>query len=176
MSVAMTTTLPAQPATGTTLWEPYGGSGYIAPLGRFLFRHTLQGDAGGGNSTITIINDERYTNLYAWLHIGIAVDAAAGDFSMGISVDASTPAVHIVGTIPQVATGVGTTNSAFLWYPPPIYTPGSGRCFFICPNVGVGEQYILSGVVYCFDRDVRKITPLTVLNQVITAGNNVPAS
>lgn len=175
MSVALTTTLPAQPATGTTIWEPYGGSGYTAPLGRFLCRHTLVGDASGGTASITINLDSRYTNLIGWMASIVQVDAAAGDFALLISIDASTPAVHVCGTLPSVATTLIGANSSYVWQPPAIYLPGDGVIQAFWPNVGVGETYVLTAVIYEFDRDVRKITPITVLNQVMT-GMNAPVA
>ncbi len=178
LSVSVTTVLPAQPAQGQTTFVPLGGDGRSAPLGCYFCRTEVDGDASGGTAAITIEFDTRYTNLVAYANLVIKADAAAGDFTISLSNTnlVSTPATSvIVGTIPQIATGVSTENSAFLWYPPPLYHQGEGIIFMKVLNVGVLETYELIVEVLCFDIDVRRLTPLPLL-QLNVPGVSAPAA
>lgn len=178
MSVSATVTLPAQPAQGALNYIPLGGDGRSAPLGCYFCRLEVDGDAGGGTAAVTINFDPRYTNLVAYVNVLIEADAAAGDFATWIaqSGQVATPdRVFVVGTIPNVATGVSTDNSSFLWYPPPIYYQGSGYCSMKVLNVGVNETYKLTVEVLCFDIDVRRLTPLPWLMQNVP-GVSAPAA
>lgn len=178
MSVIVAMTLPGQPILGSSVYLALGGDGRVAPMGCYFVRLEVAGDASGGNAIVTINLDERYTNLVAYANALIAVDAAAGDFSILVQEAGAAPgpgAPHIVGTIPQIATGVTTDNASFLWYPPPVYFQGGGQVTVSYPNVGVGETYKLQIEVYVFDINVRRITPLPVL-QMNVPGVSAPAA
>lgn len=176
MAVTTTVTLPAQPAQGVMTYVPLGGDGRSAPLGCYFVRAEIDGDAGGGNATCIINFDERYTNLVAYANYVIQADAAAGDFVIRLSKSSNISALtNVVGTIPQVAGTTATDNAAFLWYPPPIYFQGDGSCVAIAPNVGVNETYKLTAEVYVFDIDVRRLTPLPIL-QLNVPGVSAPAA
>lgn len=166
MSVSVSGTLGGgQPAASQIVWVPLGGDGKAAPLGCYVFRVEVVGDAGGGTATCGVFGDERYTNIAAWLNFEVEVAAAAPDFQIRMLNDsvASQPQVIIVGTAPHVATTVATVNSNFLWYPPPMLYPQGGFWESRSLNVGAGETYRLSGEVFIFDADIRQIAPLPVL-------------
>ncbi len=122
----------------------------------------VAGDASGGNAIVSVTGDPRYTNVIALVNHKISSAAAASTFVDTIS-DRSTPiqpAVTICGTTP-FATGHAT--SQFLWYPPPMYYPGRGFAQFVCLNVDVTEVYTIVVQMYCFDIDIRRLTPLPFL-------------
>ncbi len=158
-------------------YVPLGGDGRSAPMGCYFCRAEIAGDASGGNASIIINYDTRYTNLTAYLNLMIAVDAAAGDFLLGTFTGqgASAAQPQIVGTIPQVATAVNTNNGTFLWYPPPVFYQQEGQAFAVVPNVGVGETYKLAIEVLVFDPDVRRLTPLPLL-MLNVPGVSAPAA
>lgn len=178
MAVNVVVTLPAQPADGFTIFTPLGGDGRSAPHGCYFVIAEVDGDASGGAAGMTIDLDVRYTNLVAYANLRIAVDAAAGDFRIGLQADpavAIPPTPSITGTIPQVATAVTTDNGSFLWYPPPVFMVGGGRVSATVPNVGVLETYKLELEVLVFDIDVRRITPLPYL-MLNVPGVSAPAA
>jgi len=172
MAVSVITQLPAQPAAGDSTWQPLGGNGTQAPIGSYIFETQIAGDATGGNATVTVNGDVRYTNIYAWLAGMIDADAAAGDFMLTISRGGGSLEAppRIVGTIPTIATTVGATNSSYLWYPPSLLYNQSGVAAFQCPNVGVNETYILRGQVFCFNPDVRALAAFQWLRMVSPGG------
>ncbi len=177
MAVAIAVSLPSQPSQGAAEYVPLGGDGKAAPMGCYFVRAEVDGDASGGNATLTINLDPRYTNLVAFVNLKIGVDATAGDFFLGTftgtGLDAAAP--EIVGTIPQVATSVNTNNSSFLWYPPPVFYQQEGQVFAAVPNVGVLETYKLLVEVLIFDADVRRITALPFLMMNVP-GVSAPAA
>lgn len=177
MSVASTIALPAQPTTGASVYTPLGGDGQTAPLGCYLVNFQIAGDASGGTATLTITADPRYTNLFAWLNPTVSSAAGAGDFLIVVQESGTSGAASpvVVGTFPQIATTVSTTNATFLWYPPPMYYQGLGEAVYITDNVGVGETYIMRAQIYLFDIDAPQITPLPYL-QLNVPGVSAPAA
>ncbi len=174
MSVSSDVTLPAQPAAGNTVWQPLGGDGTFSPHGCYISRNEIQGDASGGNATLRTTLDSRYTNLVAFVNARIQVDAAAGDFRLVVQPTLTEEGVEVVGTMPQISTGFAA-NASFLWYPPPLYHPGTGVVLCGYPNVGVGELYQLVIQVYTFNIDIRRLTPLPFL-QGNVPGVSAPAA
>jgi len=177
VSVSSSVTLPAQPAAGITTFVPLGGDGKLAPQGCYFSRLEVAGDASGGNASVIISFDARYTNLVAYVNPTIQADAGAGDFAVVLQ-DASVPTgavQQIVGTIPQVAATVQTDNASFLWYPPPVYFQGNGLCQVTYPNVGVGETYKVTLEIYVFDINVRRLAALPLL-QMNVPGVSAPAA
>ena len=166
MSVSITGALGAgQPDESQIVWVPLGGDGKLAPLGCYMARLEIVGDAGGGTATVSIRGDERYTNIAAFMGFEVEAAAAAPDFRMRMFNDAQAtqPVVNIVGTAPHVATTVATVNSAFLWYPPPILYARGGIWEAACLNVAATETYRLVVEIFIFDADIRQIAPLPML-------------
>lgn len=175
MAVSATLTLPGQPASGNSIFEPLGGDGTRAPLGCYQSSVAVAGDAGGGNATLTINFDPRYTNLCAWINLTVASAAAAPDFQCRLhgGTGTITPDVHVVGTMPHQA--VETPNAAFLWFPPPLYFIQLGQIRMSVLNVDVTETYTLITQIYCFHPEVTRITPLPLL-QLNVPGVSAPAA
>ncbi len=175
MSVAANVTIPAQPAVGTTDLQPLGGNGVTAPHSCYIVRVVLVGDASGGSAIVGINGHLKYTNLCAWMNLRIQADTAAGEFSSTISQADGIAGPTIVGTIPGIAEASFTTNSTFLWYPPPLYFSGSGRWTAAYVNVDATETYELEAQIYCFDIDVLRKAPLPIL-QWNVPGVSAPAA
>lgn len=176
MAVSATLNLPAQPALGGVEFMPLGGDGLVAPIGCYLADLQLAGDAGGGNATLTMNLDPRYTNLIAFINLTVSSAAAAPDFNLRIeAVDGGVgPNVLIVGTFPHI-TATSGPNAAFLWFPPPIYYIQNGNIRFVTVNVDVTEKYQLVAQIYCFHPEVTRRTPLPVL-QMNVPGVSAPAA
>ncbi len=136
MSVSSEITLPAQPGVGRVDWVPLGGDGVTAPQGYYDIDVQLVGDASGGTASIVVNFDIRYTSLISFVNAKIEADTAAGEFSLDLERSAGiSGGVHVVGTFPGITEGVVLVNSAYLWYPPPIFYAGDGRARFFCVNV-----------------------------------------
>ncbi len=177
MAVATEVVLPAQPTTGRTVYTPLGGNGLTAPGGCYMVNAAIAGDASGGVATVGITGDPRYTNLFAWANLKTAASASANDFVCILeeTSGSSVPNSLICGTMPQVAAASFGTNASFLWYPPPVYFKGAGRCGGQQPNVGAGETYFLTVQIYIFAIDVLQRTPLPFL-QWNVPGVSAPAA
>lgn len=175
MAVSTSVTLPAQPAAGDTTFQPLGGNGTTAPLGSYIVEAQIAGDASGGNATVTINGDPRYTNVFAWLDALIDTDAAAGEFMLTISRGGGSLEAppRIMGTIPHVATGLAATNASFLWYPPVMLYNQAGSAAAQFPNVGVLETYILRLQSFVFNDNVQQLAAYQWLAMVQSSGGSV---
>ncbi len=167
MSVSSVFELPAQPTTGSAVWVPLGGDGVTAPLGYYDVVTTIVGDVSGGTAQLRVDFDPRYTNLCAWANVKIIADTAAGDFAIHLNPNATTAGLTIVGTMPGVAEAVFSTNSAYLWFPPPLFHAGEGTLIAFWANVDATETYSLSAQIFVYDRDVRNRMNMTWLHQLI---------
>ncbi len=169
--------MPAQPTIGESAFTPLGGNGQSAPLGCYMTRINVVGDASGGTATLQMNLDTRYTNLVAWVLVGAQAMAAAGEFEIRL-IDAATPSVptiDIVGTLPHVSEAVFVNNASFLWYPPPVYFQQKGIIQSVVVNVDATETYKLTAQIYCFDSNVLRLTPLALLNWNVP-GVSAPAA
>lgn len=179
MSLSSTVSLPAQPAAGRSEYIALGGDGKTAPMGCYFSRIQLVGDAGGGSITLHINLDPRFTNLVAVVNASVDGAAAAPEFSIVLTPDtvsSSRSQMTVCGTAPFVTDATSfTDNAAFLWYPPPIYYQQEGQVAFATANVSASELYKLTIEVYVFDSDVRRLTPLSIL-QMNVPGVSAPAA
>ncbi len=177
MAVSSTVTLPAQPTVGESAFTPLGGDGKLAPLGCYLTRINVVGDASGTTATLQINLDPRYTNLVAWVLVGAQAMAAAGEFEVRLLDQAvpSVPTIDIVGTLPHVAEATFVNNASFLWYPPPVYFQQKGIIQSIVVNIDATETYKLTAQIYCFDANVLRLAPLPFL-QWNVPGVSAPAA
>lgn len=158
------------------MWVPLGGDGVTAPLGYFDVDSRVVGDASGGTAQIAIHFDPRYTSLLAWANISVLADTAPGDFAMQLLPSLTTAGLIIVGTLPGVEEAFTSSNSAYLWYPPPIFHAGNGVCRVFFPNVDATETYSMAVQVFVYNRDVRNRMNMTWLHQLIPSTNAPVAS
>jgi len=177
VAVAETVLLPAQPTLGQgSLFTPFGGDGRSSPLGIYDVDARIVGDASGGNAVITIGFDPRYTSLVGWAQPGVIADTAAGEFVIQVQNSVTgLPNARAIGTLPGVAEAFTAINSAYLWFPPPLYLPGDGRLIATFANVDATETYDLACQIYVFDRDVRQLTAMQWLN-LTRVGVNAPTA
>ncbi len=176
MAVSADVALPAQPATGSQSIVPYGGDGAYAPLAEYLVDTRVAHDASGGNATLTITMDRRYTNALTFCVAIVSGAAAASEYLLQLARSATSneAAISIVGTMPFVAASFATSSTQFLWYPPPMFYQTEGQLSMIVPNVD-GDTSILRAQIYCFNDRVRQTTPLPYLLQNFPgAGGSTP--
>lgn len=172
MAVSSTLTLPGQPAAGGgTEFCPLGGDGKTAPLGIYDVDMQIVGDVSGGNATVTLAFDPRYTSLIQYVQPFVSADAAKGDFQIVLFDLGTLPQIRVGGTMAGVAESMTTKNSTWTWYPPPVWCTGTGRIQCDFPNVDATETYGMTVSMYVFDRNVVQITPLQILNWVALNAN-----
>jgi len=177
MAVSSIVTLPAQPTVGASIWIPLGGDGVYAPIGYFDVLNQVVGDASGGNATLQINFDRRYTNLLSFVNVGVQADTAAGDFQIAMEeIDGAALGLAVNGTLPGVAETFVTVNSAYMWYPPPVFYPGAGQVRAVFPNVDATETYQATVQVFAYNRDVRSRMNMTWLHQIVPSTNAPVAS
>lgn len=176
MSVSATLNLPDQPAVGNVVFQPLGGNGTTAPLGSYLAEIGVVGDASGGNATVVLNGDPRYTNMFGWVNLVIAVDAAASEFVASILRDINSlePPPRIVGTLPHVATTTSGVNAGLLWYPPAMLFDKNGTALFVTANVAVTETYSIRAQIFCFNDNVERLAAFQWL-AMTTPGTGTPS-
>ncbi len=162
MAVAETFAMPNQPAAGHCKHIPLGGDGFSAPHSAYSLVVNLAGAAGGGNSTITIYGDERYTQMVSYMRNEIVGVAADTDQRMFILLDTleqiqiNDPAIH----------SAVTSSASVLWKPPGVIfssqNPTDARLLFQFLNVD-GDTHNIDARVYNFDKRARELTPLSIL-------------
>lgn len=165
MAINSAVTLPAQPAAGLTTFVPLGGTGTLSPLGYFLVELDLVGDAGGGNASLTINGDPRYTNQFAFVNLKIDVATAAAEFvvSMRLNTAVILNQIQVNGTMPLI--DITQPTSSFVWVPPPMLWETAGALSFVTPNVAATETYRLFTQVMVWDKNVTHQTPYGYIAQ-----------
>jgi len=177
VAVSEVVSLPAQPSAGDgVLFSPLGGDGRSAPLGIYELGAQVTGDAGGGNATVQINMDPRYTSMVAYCAPFVVADTAETEFvAQIVDLVLFVPNLRVVGTMPFVTEGFSSRNSTFLWYPPPIWLNGNGSIIVSFVNVDATETYGLTASIFVFDRNVRQLAPVQWLNAT-RIGVNSPTS
>ncbi len=165
MAVSDAVTLPAQPAAGLTTFVPLGGDGTLGPLGYYLCEIDLAGDAGGGNSSITINGDPRYTNQFSFVNLKIDVATAAAEFVVSLRLNTAVilNQIQVNGTMPLI--DITQPTSSFLWVPPPLLFETAGALSFVTPNVAATETYRLFAQVMAWDKNVTHRTAYGIIAQ-----------
>lgn len=143
-----------------------------APLGCYLTDLQVDGDASSGVATLTINLDRRYTNLVALVNPSATSVDSAPEFHVSMAQVTGSDIV-VVGTMPKVA--IETINTAFLWFPPPIYYVQEGRVRLVMANTDATEDYRLFAQIYCFHPEATRRTPLPIL-QWNVPGVSAPAA
>jgi len=162
MAVTTTVTMPDQPATGQVRYIPLGGDGYVAPHSAYscFISHAM--DASGGNSSINLQFDQRFTQMISYMRsevVGVAADTAVRQF---IRIDGD----EIISDTTFGTYWVGTALSSRLWKPPGVIgtsTP-SMTAYMTSQMVNVdGDTHNFTCRVYNFDKRARELTPLPIL-------------
>lgn len=163
ISVASVVTLPAQPTVGTVRYIPLGGDGFSAPIAAYAIAgHAVTGDAGGGNASMRIIMDNRYTSLVSWCTMAnIQVASADADFRI-ILFGPGVPTQVDAGVITAISATVQPTTISRQWNPTPTILAGGdavASISFIMLNVNL-DVLDLSALIYLFDLRARELTPM----------------
>ncbi len=162
MAVDDSFAMPEQPASGQCRYIPLGGDGFTAPHSAYSIVVNLAGAAGGGNSTITVYGDERFTQMVSYMRnetVGVSADT---DQRMFVLIDAleviqiNEPAIH----------SAVTSSASILWKPPGIIFSSrnktDSRLLGQFLNVD-GDTHNFNARVYNFDKRAREVTPLSIL-------------
>lgn len=172
MAVTTTLTLPGQPDGGLAEYVPLGGDGHTAPLAAWMvWGMTDTGDASGGNATLAIVMDPRYTALVSYVALSIRQGTAAdADFRARISPQGAIYPTGSdfwgeTGVITSVSSTVTGTECNTTLTPVPVMLRQSGddpqlAVQFVNVN---GDVYFLNCLIYLWDINVRQETPMGTL-------------
>lgn len=157
MSVSVSVTLPAQPATGTVRYQALGGDGVNTPIGMYsVVGLQVTGDATGGSATLQVIFDAKYQSLLAYANFG-AVQVASADADYRVTLSGSglsMPTASDSGLIVATSATLNVVTLGKLWQPPPFVTaslPGQiGTLAWQVLNVDL-DSYTMSAAIYVFD-------------------------
>ncbi len=159
MAVAIDVTLPAQPGTGINTYEPLGGDGWSAPHSVSEFSMSSAGDASGGNNSITLNFDPRFTSVVSYVRLSNS--SASGALEMNLTmfpVGRSQPQVQaFANAVPVIGL---TTINLFTWCPPPL--PHMGRLVGLTTNTN-GDTLSMMGYIYQFQINVLQKVPLNII-------------
>ncbi len=165
MSVSATTNLPGQPPVGTTAFDTFVGTGFMAPLGEYFVDNSLTMDASGGTASVTINMDPRYTNVCAFINLHIVGSATAVEYVITLlnagGIGGPTT-VTVVGRTTLIDTSRTSLNNTLLWYPPALWFQQAGQIIVTVDNVD-GDQIRVKTQILVFDSDVRNKVPLNIL-------------
>ncbi len=176
MALVQAVVLPAQPATGLTTFVPLSGDGRIGPLGYYLAQNDIVGDVSGGNTTLTISGDPRYTNWIAWVNAKVHSAAAAPEFLMSLRVNTTNVLNQLQVTGTMQHNTVSQPTSSYLWTPPPILWETAGAISLVTPNVDATETYSLLTQVFCFDKNVTHQTIYAAIALGFNGVQNPPSA
>lgn len=166
MSVLESIDLPGQPATGLNFFQPMGGDGYRAPLGRYECHISLAMDASGGTFRVTVNLDAQYMNIVAMMQLeqNIASDTTA--FAMDVKLRAATNIYRVAGDLLQLDSAAASR----LWLPPLMIDPVS--IDFRLDNVD-GDTAISTATVYCFKKGAQHVVPINFFADTLPRGTTV---
>ncbi len=162
VAISETVLMPGQPATGQVKYVPLGGNGYDAPHSAYscFISHAM--DASGGNSSINLQFDPRFTQMISYMRaevVGVAADTAQRMF---IRIDGD----EIISDTTFGTYWVGTALSSRLWKPPGVVGTSTQQdtAYMTSQMVNVdGDTHNFTCRVYNFDKRARELTPLPVL-------------
>ncbi len=157
--------LPAQPVTGTVTYIPLGGDGYVAPMAQYnILGFALSGDASAGNALLQVKMDPRYTSLVPFMQ----ASRQGTDLDAFVRMEVTAPGLTAVPvtfgeTVVSSGADISPNEIRATWQLPPQLLPGqrdTPACVMVMDNIGVGETFRLSLMVYLFQLNVRQISPM----------------
>ncbi len=110
MSVSSILQLKDQPANGTAEYIPLGGDGWTSPQSVWMIDSEVTGDATGGTNTISVVRDERFSNICPFMMI--QTDGGSVLALFRLFVGSPVRAAHVGPTI------ASATESFLMWIPP----------------------------------------------------------
>lgn len=169
MAVSVATTLPAQPAIGLNTYVPLGGDGWTAPHSVAEFSISSVGAAGGGNNTITLTFDPRFTSIVSYVRLVNAGASAAIEMLLRMR----PPLPRVQPQVEAFANQAGVlslfTQNLFTWAPPPL--PHMGILEGVTTNVD-GDTLSMMGYIYQFQVDVLQKVPLNFVLAALPRGDS----
>lgn len=162
VAVNLTVLMPNQPASGQVKYVPLGGDGYSAPHSAYSCFLTLAMDASGGNSTINLQFDPRFTQIVSYMRnevVGVAADTAQRMF---VRIDGD----EIISDTVFATFWTGTALATRLWKPPGVIGTSTqvDTAYMTAQMVNTdGDTHNFTCRVYNFDKRARELTPLPVL-------------
>ncbi len=158
-------TLPAQPTSGTVERVPLGGDGFRAPNAAYaIIDHSVTGDGIAGSEGLTIVMDDRFCSLVAWITVEIAQTISAdADVRFTIS-DAVGRTPRLLEQRLVVSTSLDLSSQTIgATYNPTPQILGGGPLTTFCSvaSVNVADDVVrMSAMIYLFDIRVREKTPM----------------
>ncbi len=170
MAVTVDVDLQEQPASGLIQIVPLAGNGYTAPKSMYLVDVNLTQDGSGGVAAIRVTRDDRFEHIVAIMagnNTNTSVVAIQFDIQL-VRTDNPGPGgpSFSISKIPSLSPGVKQLS---VFIPPPLINPVTFNCR--CTNV---DTFTLTTtmVIYNFNIDASKITPLSVLLASIPSGGS----
>jgi len=161
MAVAVSDTLPAQPANGSSVYRPLGGDGWTAPHAEYSVLTQLTGDATAGASIASLVLDTRFMNIVAVMELLLTGAASVRECELEVISDRPTGARHRVraqGAMVFIST-LGADN-LFSWNPPLVVD--AEELSWTCLNVDTAVSNCRCRI-YCFQKRALEEVPLNVL-------------
>lgn len=166
MTIFETISLPNQPVTGSAIFQPMGGDGWTAPLGRYEVDASLTMDASGGTWSIGVELDRQFMNLVALMQLEMNISSDTEAFSMDIKMRAATNIYRVAGDLLQTQ----TTSINRIWSPPPIIDPVNMDFRLGNTDTKIGRA---TGTVYCFRKGAQHEVPIDKLLQCLVRAGSV---
>lgn len=163
MAVSLSVTLPDQPPPfGGSRFVPLGGDGRSAPQSMYVVGMLLNGDASGGDATLTLVPDPQFTSVADYVTCGTFSSVAAVTGIAQVVAGGENAGAQF--TLAATGLGAGEATQTTTWSPPTILleTNQDPSIRFVTPNVN-GVTYSLTVRLYNFGRDVKHRVPLPVL-------------
>ncbi len=166
MAVTETVTLPGQPATGSVLYQPMGGDGRTAPMGRYEIDASLAMDGTGGAWDFLFELDPQYMNLVSVMGIFLNQGADTIGFTMDIKLQENTSIFRVAGDLLQLS----STGASRLWSPPPIVDPVGIDFRLVNSDTFTGAA---TATIYVFRKGVQHEVPIDKIFQCLTRAGSV---
>lgn len=180
MSVSESLILPQQPVSGTVIDQPLGGNGWTAPHSRHAVNVELASDASGGTNKILVHTDPRWSCVVSFMLLRIANAVADSAWAMHVVIGVFTGFCQVNGTLDISQVPAGILPGA-LWTPPGfigstgVLDPVVGDPMNVQATINNVDTETLSlhAIVYNYEKDAMRKTPLDVLLASIPRGSNL---
>ncbi len=169
MAVAVAVTLPDQPGIGINVYNPLGGDGWTAPHSVAEISVSSAGDASGGNNSIALTFDPRFTSIVSYARL-VNSSASAGIEMSLIMLPTGRAQPQVEAFANAVPVKSLTAQNVMTWTPPPI--PHMGSLHALTTNTN-GDTISLMGYIYQFQVNVLQKVPLNIILASLPRGDNM---
>lgn len=172
MAVVSDMQLPDQPATGSAVWVPLGGDGWVAPVAAFSVLNQVVMDASGTTATAIVRFDPRFESIC------VLAQSLVTGFSSSVENELSLIQKEPATGHRAQAFGDGifmntlSDHSLFSWSPPLLIGQDRIQCVVVNTD---GDTLNFRVQVYMFNIRVFEKVPLNVILASIPSieGQNV---